>query len=71
MVATKLPPIPDTAALFIPPVIDDVKRTATATHMLHFFWRSSPDSLNFVVELTEQKRLDDPWLNAVVTQCRY
>lgn len=63
----QLPPIPDTAALFNPPV---GRRSETAKAVLDMFWSSEPSSLNFLAELTEQKRIEDEWYNEMLLQCR-
>jgi hypothetical protein len=34
------------------------------------FWSSGPSSLNFLAELTEQKRIEDEWYNEMLLQCR-
>ena len=34
------------------------------------FWRPGDDSINFLAELTTQKRQDDLWLSEVLEQCR-
>ena len=34
------------------------------------FWKPGPDSINCLFELTEQKRIEDPWYNEVLMQCR-
>ena len=33
-------------------------------------WQPGPDSINRLFELTEQKRVEDPWYNDVLVQCR-
>ena len=37
---------------------------------LELFWGNGPDSLNFLAELTVQKRVLDPWYNNMLRQCR-
>ena len=63
----QLPPIPDTAAVFKPPNASCSRKAKTA---LNLFWSCDADSLNFLVELTEQKRVTDAWYNDVLMQCR-
>ena len=66
----QIPPIPDSAALFLPPKPEKSEREKKA---LDFFWSEDGDGLNFFVELTEQMRVrDDPWYQEdVLQQCRY
>ena len=55
----QIPPIPDSAALFLPPKADKSER---AKKVLQFFWGEGAGALNFFVELREQMRVrDDPW----------
>ena len=61
------PPIPDTAALFKPP---SAKSSRKAKTVLNLFWGDDPDSLNYMKELTEQKRVVDHWYNDFLSQCR-
>ena len=63
----QLPPIPDSGALSKPP---HDKCSHRAKRVLEVFWGTGPDSLNFFVELTEQKRIQDPWFNDVLFECR-
>ena len=35
------------------------------------FWNSDADALNYLVELTIQKRVEDPWYSAILEECRY
>ena len=63
----QLPPIPDTAALFKPP---SAKSSRKAKTVLNLFWGDDPDSLNYMKELTEQKRVVDHWYNDFLSQCR-
>jgi len=49
----QLPPIPHTAALFRPP---DGTGSEQAKRVLDIFWGAGKDSLNYLVELTEQKK---------------
>ena len=34
-------------------------------------WADGENSLNFYMELTVQKRIDDPWYAGVMEECRY
>ena len=34
-------------------------------------WNSEADSLNYFVELTIQKRIEDPWYSTIMEECRY
>jgi hypothetical protein len=34
------------------------------------FWKKDADSINYLQELTEQKRVEDPWFNDVLFECR-
>jgi hypothetical protein len=63
----QLPPIPASAALFIPPAAKS--RTDTKS-VLDIFWNKGPDSLNFFKELTTQKRTTDAWYRHFLQQCR-
>ena len=63
----QLPPIPDSYALFLPPSTTKTKLQETA---LDIFWGDGPDSLNFLAELTIQKRIADPWYASLPTECR-
>lgn len=63
----QIPPIPPTAALFLPPC---AKKSEAAKDALALFWSDSPDALNFFIELTEQWRIDDEWYQAFLSQCR-
>ena len=66
----QIPPIPDSAALYLPVLPGKSERAQRA---LNFFWGDEKDGLNFFVELTEQIRArDDPWYHIdVLQQCRY
>ena len=33
-------------------------------------WTDGEDALNFFIELTIQKRIDDPWYASVMEECR-
>ena len=63
----QLPPIPESAALFKPPL---EKKSERARKVLNMFWKSDADSVNYLQELTEQKRIDDPWYNDLLFECR-
>jgi len=63
----QLPPIPDSAALFKPP---PEKCTARAKLALNIFWGAGSGSINFLAELTEQKRVEDDWYNSLLMSCR-
>ena len=63
----QLPPIPDTGALFKPPIAPCSGRAKAARNM---FWGEGDNTINYMAELTEQKRLDDPWYNDVMVSCR-
>ena len=63
----QLPPIPDSSALFKPP---DAKSSATAKVALELFWGDGDDALNYLAELTIQKRVEDPWYSDFLSQCR-
>jgi hypothetical protein len=63
----QIPPIPSTAALFIPP---SGKKTAVAKEVLDIFWSDGPDSLIFFMELTIQKRTPDAWYSSLLDECR-
>ena len=62
----QLPPIPATAALFLPPKIDGKSKL-----VLEMFWGTTRDNINYLAELTVQKRIEDPWYNDVLMQCRH
>ena len=59
----QIPPIPSSASLAIPPIH---KKTEAAKHALDLLWADGEDSLNFFIELTIQKRIDDPWYAEIV-----
>ena len=63
----QLPPIPASAAVFTP--ITDTK-TEAAKAIQNMFWSDTPDSINSFVELTIQKRVEDPWYADVLNECR-
>ncbi len=50
----QIPPIPDSAALFLPPKPGKSERAKKA---LEFFWVEEGEGLNLFVELTEQMRV--------------
>ena len=54
----QIPPIPSSASLAIPPIH---KKTEAAKQALNLLWKDGEDSLNFFMEPTIQKRIDDPW----------
>ena len=64
----QISPIPASASLAIPPL---EKKTEGALRALDLFWKDGEDSLNYFVELTVQKRIDDPWYAGVMDECRY
>ena len=64
----QIPPIPSSASLAIPPTH---KKTDGAKQALDRMWADGEDSLNFFMELTVQKRIDDPWYAGVMEECRY
>lgn len=45
-------------------------RSGRAKRVLEMFWNDDPDALNYLVELSEQKRVKDPWYNSLLMQCR-
>jgi hypothetical protein len=64
----QLPPIPSSAALFLPP--DAATCVPCAREMLDMFWGDGADTINYFVELTQQMRIEDPWYSAFLDQCR-
>ena len=64
----QIPPISSSASLAIPPIH---KKTEAAKQALDLMWADGEDSLNFFIELTIQKRIDDPWYASVMEECRY
>ena len=64
----QIPPIPSSASLAIPP---SDQTTEGALRALALLWGQSSDTLNHFVELTIQKRIDDPWYATVMEECRY
>ena len=64
----QIPPIPSSASLAIPPIH---KKTEGAKQALDLMWADGEDSLNVFMELTVQKRIDDPWYAGVMEECRY
>ena len=65
----QLPPIPNTAALFLPP--GRAKKSELANSMLHLFWGDDEDSINYFQELRQQMRVEDDWYDRFLRQCRY
>ena len=63
----QIPPIPASASLSIP----SKRKTEHANKAWSMFWRTDADSLNYFIELTIQKRIDDPWYAGVMEECRY
>ena len=66
----QIPPIPSSAALFIPPT---GKKTEVANKALYFLWGNEgdfEDSINYFKELTVQKRTSDHWYNSCLQACR-
>ena len=63
----QIPPNLAYASLAIPPI---EKKTETALRALNLLWKDRHDSLNLFVELTIQKRIDDPWYASVMEECR-
>ena len=51
-------PIPSSASLAIPPIH---KKTEHAKQALELLWGDGADLLNFFMELTIQKRIEDAW----------
>ena len=37
---------------------------------MDMFWKYNQDSINYLEELTEQKRIDDDWYNSILFECR-
>jgi len=64
----QIPPIPESASLAIPPIH---KKAEVAKQALDLMWADDEDSLNFLTELTVQKRIDDPWYAGVMEECRF
>lgn len=65
----QLPPIPDSGALFLPP-IPERRSSFRARRVLNMFWSDDADSISFLQELTIQKRVEDTWFNSVLMECR-
>ena len=63
----QIPPIPASAALFLPPT---EKKTSIAKYALNWFWGDNEDSLNYFMELTIQCRIQDPWYSRFLDECR-
>ena len=64
----QIPPIPDSAALFLPPKAEKSERAKKA---LGFVWGEGDEGLIFFKELTQQMRVrDDAWYQEdVLQQC--
>ena len=65
----QLPPIPASAAIFIPP---QPRKTEQAKAALNIFWGDDADSLNYFRELDEQMRLEntETWYGRFLDECR-
>ena len=63
----QLPPIPFSAALFIP---SPLKKQEVAQAMINMFWGDGLDAINFFKELSIQERVADAWYNIFLQQCR-
>ena len=63
----QIPPIPASASLSIPLP----RKNEHAHKAWSMFWNSDADALNYFVELTIQKRVEDPWYSAILEECRY
>ena len=61
----QLPPIPASAALFIPPI----EKSWAVRQALDILWSSVPDALNFFQELLVQSRIDDLFWDAFSQEC--
>ena len=44
------------------------EKSETAKRALNLLWKDGPDSVNLFVELTIQKRIDDPWYNDIMLE---
>ena len=68
----QLPPIPDSGALFLPPLADASKdnKSERTRRVQDMFWQEGNDTINFLAELSVQKRQEDSWLSEVLFQCR-
>ena len=66
----QLPPIPASAAIFVPPEGKPRPPTKTAEEVLDAFWTTGDDSLNFFIELTRQERTTDIWYKQLLDECR-
>ena len=62
-----IPPTPSSASLAIPPV---QQKTEAAEQALELMLADGVDFLDFLIELTVQKRIDDPWYASVMEECR-
>ena len=65
----QLPPIPATAALFLPPATK-AECGPNAQEMLDMCWGDDDDTINYFVELAQQMRIEDPWYSVFLKQCR-
>ena len=63
----QIPPIPASASLSIPLP----RKNEHAQRAWSMFWNSDADALNYFIELTIQKRVEDPWYSAILEECRY
>lgn len=63
----QIPPIPASAALFLPPIN---KKSSIAKDALNWFWGDDQDSLNYFAELTIQSRIQDSWYSRFLYECR-
>ena len=64
----QIAPIPASASITIPP---DEKKSALALKATSTFWGEDADALNYFLELTIQRRIEDSWYAAVMDECRY
>jgi hypothetical protein len=64
----QLPPIPSSAALFLPP--DPTSKTQAALDVLEMFWGEGENTVNYFIELNMQMRVEDDWFNDFLMQCR-
>ena len=58
----QIPPIPASASLSVPLP----RKNEHAHKAWSMFWNSDADALNYFVELTLQKRVEDPWYSAIL-----
>ena len=66
----QIPPIPASTSLCIPPENSMILEQSSS---LALFWSVDPkDSINFFIELAEQKRVvNDPWYSCLLNECRF